>query len=74
MFPEVGTRTFREGSWPEDCIFTVLYSPYVAIAFTQLHVNAVRAADDHTLTVQSFLAEAREAQSRKDFSWRCGIL
>jgi tetratricopeptide (TPR) repeat protein len=39
----------------------------IAIAFTQLGVNAVRAAEDHTQTLQSLLAEAREAQSRKDF-------
>jgi len=39
----------------------------IAIAFTQLGVNAVRAAEDQTQTLQSFLAEARDAQSRKDF-------
>ncbi len=44
-----------------------IFAICVAIAFTQLHVNAVRAAEDHTQTVQSFLVEAREAQSRKDF-------
>ena len=44
-----------------------IFAICVAIAFAQLRVNAVRAAEDHTQTVKSFLAEAREAQSRKDF-------
>ena len=39
----------------------------IAIAFTQLRVNAVRAAEDHTQALQSFLTEARDAQARKDF-------
>jgi tetratricopeptide (TPR) repeat protein len=39
----------------------------VAIALTQLSLSAVILAEDHTQALQSFLAEAREAQSRKDF-------
>ncbi len=45
----------------------MVYAICIAIAFTPLRVNAFRTAEDHTQTVESFLAEAREAQSRKDF-------
>ena len=44
-----------------------IFAICIAIAFTPLRVNAFRAAEDHTQTLQSFLAEARDAQSRKDF-------
>jgi tetratricopeptide (TPR) repeat protein len=40
----------------------------LAAAFTNTNVNAVAAAQEPTQNLQSLLAEAREAQSRRDFS------
>src|ERR1035437_1842935 len=40
----------------------------LAIAFTNSHVNAVARAEEPTQTLQSLLAEARDAQTRRDFN------
>jgi tetratricopeptide (TPR) repeat protein len=40
----------------------------LAAAFTNTNVNAVAAAEEPTQNLQSLLAEARDAQSRRDFS------